>query len=272
MARRVTLPQSKLKARRRMIRLRLTIALSVLVLLIIGCFVCVLWVPYLRIHTADVRGNETVSSESINARVQEAIDGTYFNIFPKDNMFLYPKNIANTLIASYPMIKTADVRIENPETLKVTIVERHAAARWCQGTPKEPGDCYLMDEAGLVYMPAPDNNILTPYYGSIATGTMPVQYLKPGDLGPLAALVAAFAAKMKDTSVESVAVNADRDVTLYFLSGFSVRFAMKDVTGNVFEIFNLALSAEPFLSRPLSDFEYLDLRFGDKLYYHLKNK
>ena len=34
----------------------------------------------------------------------------------------------------------------------------------------------------------------------------------------------------------------------------------------------LALEAEPFKGHALSDFEYLDLRFGDRLYYKLKSE
>ena len=55
-----------------------------------------------------------------------------------------------------------------------------------------------------------------------------------------------------------------------FASGFVLKFALSDAGGDVFERFSLALAAEPFLGRSLSDFLYLDLRFGDKLYYKLK--
>jgi len=51
-----------------------------------------------------------------------------------------------------------------------------------------------------------------------------------------------------------------------------VRFAVADAAGDTFERFSLALGAGPFLEHPLSDFAYLDLRFGDKLYYKLKKQ
>jgi len=49
-----------------------------------------------------------------------------------------------------------------------------------------------------------------------------------------------------------------------------VIFALSDSGGDVYERFVLALTAEPFEGRSTGDFEYLDLRFGDRLYYKLR--
>ena len=49
-------------------------------------------------------------------------------------------------------------------------------------------------------------------------------------------------------------------------------FALGDDGGDVFDRFSLALQSDLFKKHALSDFDYLDLRFGDKLYYKLKTK
>jgi len=45
---------------------------------------------------------------------------------------------------------------------------------------------------------------------------------------------------------------------------------VSDSGADVLERIALALQSEPFAKRSLTDFAYLDLRFGDKLYYKLK--
>jgi hypothetical protein len=47
-------------------------------------------------------------------------------------------------------------------------------------------------------------------------------------------------------------------------------FALGDDAGAVYQHFTLALTADIFKAHKLSDFHYLDLRFGNKLYYKLR--
>jgi hypothetical protein len=67
-----------------------------------------------------------------------------------------------------------------------------------------------------------------------------------------------------------VSVDNNNDVEATFGSGFVLKFALDDAQGDVFERFSLALTSDPFKNKQLSNFAYLDLRFGDKLYYKLK--
>ena len=65
-------------------------------------------------------------------------------------------------------------------------------------------------------------------------------------------------------------VDSNGDVHIMFASGFTLLFPISADGGDVYQRFTLALQSDPFTSHKLSDFEYLDLRFGDKLYYKLK--
>ena len=71
--------------------------------------------------------------------------------------------------------------------------------------------------------------------------------------------------------MQSISVDAVGDVRVMFTNGFTLIFALSDDSGDLFERFSLALSSGPFVAHTLSDFAYLDLRFGDKLYYKLKD-
>ena len=72
---------------------------------------------------------------------------------------------------------------------------------------------------------------------------------------------------MQGQVVVSVVVDEHHDVYVRFENNFTLMFNLRDNSGDVYERFVLAQTAEPFKNHNLSDFEYLDLRFGDRLYY-----
>jgi hypothetical protein len=276
---RVPLPQSKLRARRRIARVRITIALGVLVVLLLGILVGLSWIPYGRITTVIIAGVETVASSSVEVLVKEKISGTYFFTFPKNNIFLYPKKqIVAELLATYPAAKDITVHAENFQAIKVEVVERHPAALWCGENTASQAACMLMDENGFAYAPAANfsGDAYFSYYGSATSSVgylaepTPKQFLTEEQFRSLAALAKAFADNQTHTRITRVVVDPNDDVHLSFANGFTVLFVLVSRGGDVFERFTLALASAPFLTRLVSDFEYLDLRFGDKLYYRLK--
>jgi len=225
------------------------------------------YVPALQISAVQVEGAQTVSSSTVEAFVRERLLGSYGYILPRRNIFLYPKrSIVRALSAAYPQFTSVDVHAVDFHTIAVAIVEREPRALWCADR------CYLMDENGVVYAEAPvfSAPVYTTYQGTTTGDRLPKQFLAPGEFLPLSALVDAIAQKIPDERLQEVEVDAQSDVQMHFVGGFIVRFALRDEGGDVFERFVLALSSAPFKDKPLSKFEYLDLRFGDKLYYKEK--
>src|SRR3989344_2150178 len=274
---RVELPESRLRLRKRRRRVRITIVLAAGILLLLSGAVGLAYLPALQISAVQVEGAQTVSSSAVEAFVRERLEGSYAYTLPKTNIFLYPKrSIARALVAAYPQFASVDVHAVDFHTIAVEIVEREPRALWCWD------HCYLMDENGVVYGEAPvfSAPVYTTYQGTTtllrqgsagqAGERLPKQFLAPGEVLPLSALVDAIMQKIPDERLQEAGVDTQSDVQMYFVGGFIVRFALRDEGGDVFERFTLALSSAPFKDKPLSGFEYLDLRFGDKLYYKEK--
>ncbi len=277
MARRVTLPESKLKRKKRIQRTRLAILLGVLFILLAGAVVGVSWIPQIRIHSVEVAGAETVATSTIEQFASDLLVGRTLLVLPKNSIFLYPKKqIIDGLTREHPEFKEVSVHASNFETIEVSVVERHAKALWCDAS----SNCRLMDENGFVY--APDLLLDAPAfvrYSGEASSTPgytskvePLQYVTPDGFVALAALVASLDDNQKDTTIDSVDVDANSDVHAHFANGFTLIFALKDAKKDVYQRFTLALASQPFLNHTIGDFEYLDLRFGDKLYYRLKSQ
>jgi hypothetical protein len=226
-----------------------------------------------RIAELEVSGTETVATEALEARSREVLAGAYFGLVPRDNILFYPKeDLMKELRAAYPTLREVQVEARNFKTIAIVAQDRAPRALWCGVIPTVPEPCVLVDEEGVVYAGAPafSQSPFVRYFGQVVGAALPQQYLSLEEFRALAALVDAIAAKHPQEQVSSVWTNEDGDVRMSFVSGFTLIFTLQDDGGDVFERFNLALEADPFSGRSLGEFEYLDLRFGDRLYYKAK--
>ncbi len=278
---RVELPESRLRARKRRRRLRLGLLLGALVVLSIVTGIAASRAALVRVSTIEVSGNETLASSSVRELMQQGLKGEYLWVVPRDNIFVYPKAaLTAELLALNPVFSQVEIHAVDFHTIAVVVVERQPRALWCS----YENSCYFMDEAGVVYAQAPAFSapVYTQYSGptnplrveSHSDNPLPKQFLTPADFAALSALVDALVLKVAAATstgeLSHVAVDTNNDVTMRFSKGFSLKFALHDQGGDVFERFALALTSDLFKAHTLGDFEYLDLRFGDKLYYKLR--
>jgi cell division septal protein FtsQ len=269
---RVQLPESRVRARRRKRRALLALWSAVAVFLLVALAAGVTWVPYVRIQKVDISGTQSVSKDAVLKTVQEKIAGGYGFIFARSNIFLYPKHeIENTLLSQYPVFKSVTAHAQNLQTLSVDVTERQPAALWCGNGSTT--DCSIMDGGGVVYAPAVtlSGDAFVTYMGS-TTGQAqyPRQYLTQHMFEALTAFVNELGKQVQDDNIREVAVDTNGDTRVYFQNDFLLIFSLNDDTAKTLARFSLALTSASFTAHKLSDFEYLDLRFGDKLYYKLK--
>ncbi len=263
---RVDLPQSRLRARRKRMRTRLGVVSLAALALLLAIVVGLTHLPFLQVHQVEVSGQKTLATTTVANYIQEAIAGYYLFVVPKRNIFIYPKRaIADGLLAQFPELRAADVHAGNFHTIAAEVVEREQKALWCENMR-----CYLMDQTGVVYGYAEGDDGFVSYHGPTKGTSLPRQYLTPEQFESLFALTDAISQKLPESPVVTVDVDAELDAEATLLNGFVLKFALGDAGGDVFERFTLALTSGPFLEHTLSEFQYLDLRFGDKLYYKLK--
>jgi|GEM_PF-740827 hypothetical protein len=296
---RVDLPASRLRSRRRR---RWGVLTALIVFLILAFFGGLVWLSrasFLRITAVQVAGTQTLSDSDVEAAVQNQLIGSYWHLFAKNNIFLYPKNsITQTLVTNMPVIASAEVRTVDFHTIGVFLIERQPKALWCPDadaitqttdtasttsievdtattTPAELDTlgCLLLDQNGVAYAPAgfaAGGGAYKRYYGAITGSTLPEQYLAPGVFAALSALVDAIAQNQPQDAITSVEVDSNNDVHVGFASGFMLLFPLSADGGDVYNRLMLALQSDVFAGHTIADFQYLDLRFGDKLYYKLK--
>jgi hypothetical protein len=155
--------------------------------------------------------------------------------------------------------------------LVVRVSEYEPYALWCGASPSAVEPCLLIDKGGVAYTKAvtPDS-VYVRYYGVLGGEGLPRQYIEKKDFQKLTALLNEVERTLSPDTLVRVYVDEYNDARAVFKSGFVLVFTLKDESVDVLERFALGLTAEPFNEHVVSEFEYLDLRFGDKLYYKLK--
>ena len=269
MASRALVGESRLRAKRLRERTIYTLVSLCGIALFAIALIALSWLPRLRLTGVVVEGVQTVSDAAVMLVAQQVLAGTYGHVLPKNSIILYPREtLESELRKTYPLFADVSVYRRGMQGLVVSVVERQASALWC--TQEK---CFFMDASGVVYGTSGTTSVraLVQYSGPAEGDTLPKQFMTPESFHRLSLLVSTLAAQIStSTTVTRVALNEEGDVDAVLDSGCTIRFSTGQDTAVVLQHLALALSSKPFTTTPLSEVAYIDLRFGQKLYYKLK--
>ncbi|OGI25332.1 MAG: hypothetical protein A3J76_02085 [Candidatus Moranbacteria bacterium RBG_13_45_13] len=111
------------------------------------CGYLLLFSSFPEIDSISIEGNQSIPSEEIAGKVNEVLEGKYFNYLSKRNFFLASrKQISQKLKGDFDRLEISSVEKKFPRTLLVKVKERQPEMAWCSG-----GVCYLVEKDGLVY-------------------------------------------------------------------------------------------------------------------------
>ncbi len=217
-----------------------------------------------------VEGETVVPPAKIVALANSILDTKYLLLFSQRNTLFYPrKTIVSAVIESFDRILSAELDVARDNTLIVHVADRKPYATWC-GSVKVPGaaDCYFIDAAGRIFASAPyfSGTAFIKYYGVVAGEPVGAQLLDQERFGELGR----FILSLRDLDLEP------QDVVLgpaahevYFRGGSKIIFNPDDPFKDIFENLKTVLSSAGFANRASSThpFEYIDLRFDNRVFY-----
>lgn len=260
---------------RKFFGLFLQIGLPVVVL--VG-LIFLLRADFLQVKNFNVVGEEGVSTKDIQNVAVNFISGNQFFVIPKSNIFLFSKgNLATALLADFGRVEKVDVskNILN-KSVDITIKERQADYLWCSAT----GECFFMTKDGLIFEKA--NFTMSDFLTSSVSWAEPISKLifegnlegdpimksfaTPEKMQNYLKLVNTF----KDANIEIVSINiesTDKATAKSNLGGiiFNPEEAdLSPVAQNAILLINDTKS-----KNPSAVFNYIDTRFGNKMFYKL---
>jgi cell division septal protein FtsQ len=243
------------------------------------------------IQSIIVRGASVLDGSDIKKVTEKYLDGAYLYLFPKRSVFLYPKNqIASALLSDFARIEKVTVESEDLRTLVVTISERQPYALWCgdildtlysdtseekivlegelrDDERKEAERCLVLDKGGIIYAYAPDDFTL-PYI--VFEGMLEVddpigtQFLTKDEFGNIATLLSAI--KSIGILPKRVQIADKHDFSVVLEENTKLKFRRDDDFSQVFANLEASFISKEIDTDNLENIEYIDLRFGNRLY------
>ncbi len=232
----------------------------------------------MNISEVKVSGNKIVEAELITKTVEENLAGYYLWFFPKSNFIFFPKDkIKEDLSLSFKRLKDISVDFEGRDTLLISVSEREGKYIWC-GAELPEGDlkpedqpCYFMDETGYIFDEAPyfSGDVYFRFFGSESGA-----YFEPEVFSKLSL----FREVLSDLGMKPVSLFAkpDGDIEIFLSSNRLPPNSQKVIFKKDFDFEKTVENLEASMDTdPLkSDFkntyntlQYIDLRFGNKVYF-----
>ncbi len=261
----------------KLLTIKLTIGLSIVILL--GALLS--WGSQNEkslIKGVKIEGNETISAEEVLKIAENKISGKYIFLFPKNNIFIYPGSaIALEILDNMKKVKTVETKIGDGNILSVKIYERNPSYIWCPDelSPKDTtsdNQCYFLDEQGFSFSEAPrfSGPVFFEIYASSTIGNDFIgKYPFESELFKKLVLFknalteinlpATGLIRMKDGDFKfilkaggAVLINEKNDINISLRNIVSAKKALEDSGKNIDSI------------------EYIDLRFGNKVFFKFK--
>ncbi len=232
--------------------------------------------PETAIASVEVQGTKLVSGDALKSVVEAKLDGSYAFIIPHRNSLLFPKDaIESAALHAFPALSHLTISRNGMKALTVTAEERTVVALWCgatSGTAQgEAGNesCYSVDKDGFVFAVADAGSALVRFYGALPTNPIGATFLN-GGFASLNTLVHDIGASVNRAPATVTVDSATSDVELAFVDGGVVKFVRTSDRQSTLENIASVFASQSFKTN--KQFEYVDFRFGDKVYVKFKGQ
>ncbi len=245
------------------------------------------YIPKFRINEISVQGIEVLDEKQFKGEIANLLNGKLYRIIPYNNIFIIPTaKISAELSQKFPILKRIAVIRNFSQKLSIEIEERKPEAIWCltfandliatstvfttSSSPSLGRDsCAFVDEKGFIFGPAP-----------IFSGTIfPKFFDKRGQPSVIGKEMISDAEFQKLRAFKDLLVKNDINVAkiilkdegiyeVYSKEGWYILLNAKNEPNPSFNNLKLVLDTQIKEKRPKLD--YIDLRFGKKVFYKLK--
>ncbi|MEI7513625.1 MAG: hypothetical protein WCJ74_03340 [bacterium] len=260
--------------RRRFAR-RMTLIFSISIILIVVGTIFFLRAEAIQIRDINIEGTNIIDKKEIKEFVDASLSGNYLWVIPKSNTFLYSvKDLNNALVKKFPGIFSLNVGREGFKKVYIKIVERKPQALWCKNVEDEnPPDCYFVDTSGVVFAKAPffSGNVYFVYKGDLGKeDPLGAQIFTAQDFSEFEAFVTQVGKKL-NISIVGVELKDQGDFDFLLSSGARIMLNKNISYDDMFNNMDAVLKSKEFSSSTINSLDYMDMRFGNKVYYKAKS-
>lgn len=228
----------------------------------------------IQIDTVTISGATVLPVQDLEREARSVLTDKYALLFPKTNVFIYPqKDVERVLSEKFPRIHMFASKIVDNHILSITVTEREPFALWCNTIPTDSiiPQCYFLDRDGFVFDHAPQfsGDAYFKYYGILP-------YEAPIGSYYLASTtrfheLSEFVENAKNLNITPLYMTAkdQNSFELYIFGGGKILFDATENLSKVSERLSALLKTQNLVPREGGELlvEYVDLRFGNKMYF-----
>src|SRR3989338_7189269 len=238
--------------------------------------------PVLQVKEIKVSGTATLAASDVQAFAQHELSSYVPALGSKSILLINKSDLTNKLLKEFVRIAELKITRELPATLRLQINERQALAIFCRI------DCFWLDKQGVVFSAASagqlggNQELSVELRAGEATNFPLIQDKRGAEPIALGQQVLAAPTLVKllviltganglvDLVVDELALTSDAKAELSLAGGGRVIFSLQD--DSAFQLQNLRVVLEKQIPLALlSELDYIDLRFGSKVYYKFKS-
>lgn len=231
--------------------------------------IAILNIPAIQINQVKITGNVFVDTSEIEEKTNTLLNTKIIGLIPKRNIFIFSKRELEQELKQNPAIVSVKIRKDFFQTLSIDIVEQEKEMLYCVSIEKT--ECYYVNKIGFVYAKVED--IIIPEQEIIIYVENKNKKLKDTLIEEKVYIdIVLFVKNLAREQIKVREVYIKPDGVVEFVSADTTKFIT-----SIFDEFSkdfanlIALFEQQVLTKEqLVEVEYIDLRFGNKVFY--KNK
>jgi cell division septal protein FtsQ len=222
-------------------------------------------IEHFTISEISISGLQSISEEEIRGIAMQVLEGDYLKLIPRRFIFLYPEQHILEKIIEFPRVKSVTVQRSSLQSIAIDIVEYTPFALWCDDL--EGKRCLYVDESGFAYDSSPSlqGGTFLRYRTVGRSATLRTHLTDTEQLESIHFIVNFIESKF-DFLVQSIELDVVGDVFLVLPKGSEIKVSKRLSVQDTLRNLDAVLSADEFKKLQPGDFNYIDLRFGSKVF------
>ena len=219
----------------------------------------------LTIQTVNVIGGETIGHDAIRKIAEEELAGTYYKLIPRRFAWTYPKKSIEERIREVDRLKNVHIERKSSTELVIVFEEYQPFALWCADV--ESTKCLLMDREGFGFSWAP-KLAGGAFLRFSEVGREPKRMTQGFD-GQYIRETTEFIEKVYDElgmNITHVERTGKEELVYHIAGGGKLKVSRRQSADETFENLVTLLTSEAFSHIKPGNFQYIDLRYGNKLF------
>lgn len=256
-----------LQRKKKIIKIKIVVGIFLLTALIVGFFY---WMNHssMRISEFKIVGNKFSDSEVMQKIVEEILDEKTLFVIPNDNVVFLPKKKIQSQIENEIFeVSAVDFDLKNFDKFEIEIFEHEPKAIYTNG-----GMNYFVNSEGRIFMQEP----LVHSFGDLTRVYFDSNDIKIGDTvvnSDFISMIDDFIFKLKKIGID-VTLVSNENADIYYLNtkqGYYLVISSKDSLDDYYKNIKTIFDEKALTEEQFSELEYMDLRFGNKVFYKFED-